>query len=720
MDLTASTLAIPSRQAPSPSYTVLRSLGKGGYGEVFEALDLQLQRRVALKRLDNPGRLPPDALLEEARAAASLTHAAFVRIHAFDAATGSIVMELVDGQSLHRLLQDGPMPVEMALDIVAQVADAMAHAHRAGLVHGDLKPANLMREPSGTVRILDFGLARHVDPLATQSTDVAALCGTLAYMAPERLLGKPLAPAADIYALGVLLYELLCGARPLAHLDGLALAAAQLQAGAGQWRFPAGLPPAVAGLVQAMAAHDAAHRFASMEMVAQAARTLGQAPLPPPAPPSVAALPVAPMPGRRAPWRTAVATSALAGLLLAPATLDLARPGPAPPFSAARAMQAGLAALHAQRDGSVDAAVAHFESILRRAPHHAGAAAGLSLAYSLRYFGNGRDDAWLARADASAQQALAAAPQLALAHVARAWVLEYQGKPEEALEHGRTALRLDPLDLFAQWGQIDLLINERHYRAARQALDAAFATRPAERLLFDLSGRLYFQQGDYAAAEREFRRSIAREPDLPHAYANLYAALLRQDRGDEGLRVLQQGLQAQPDSRLHTSLGTALFARGDYLGAARNFELAVSADRGGPNKYLYWANLADALRWLPGRRDEARHAYRQAVALLRPMLEGAEQDATYQSRMGLYLARLGATREAVQWTSSALRAAPDSGDVHFRAAIVHELAAARDAALGHVREAVRLGYPPHLVAAEPDLLALRRDTRYHQPAERKK
>jgi serine/threonine-protein kinase len=368
----------------------------------------------------------------------------------------------------------------------------------------------------------------------------------------------------------------------------------------------------------------------------------------------------------------------------------------------------------ADRDGGLATAIGHFSAILAREPHHAGAEAGLSLAYSLRYYGDGRDDAWLARADAAAQQALQDGPELALAHVARAWVLEYQGHSDAALKEEQVALQLDPLDLFAQWGQVDLLITLRRFAQARQALDTAMALNPNQRLLYDLSGRLHFKQGQYLAAEQDFRRSIALEPDLVYAYANLHAVLLRLDRADEGLRVLQQGLQVHASSRLYSSLGAALFARGDYLGAQKNFALAVSADRGGPNKYLYWANLADALRWIPGRAADARHAYRQAAALLQPLLARPSQDATYQSRMGLYRAKLDEGTEAVRWTQRALETAADSADVHFRACLAYEITGDRSAALAQLKRAMALGYPVHLVATEPDLIGLRRDPRYQQ------
>ena len=181
----------------------------------------------------------------------------------------------------------------------------------------------------------------------------------------------------------------------------------------------------------------------------------------------------------------------------------------APAYSEAAALRTGLEALRrSDRDGSLDAAVAAFTGVLERNPGNAAAAAGLSLAYCLVYFGAGRDEVWLRRADASAQQALGLDDQLALAHAAHGWVLETQGRQDEALRAAERALRLDPRNLFAWWGKADLLIRMRRFDDARAAVDAAAAIYPAERMFADVLGRLHYQRNDYPAAERAFRASI--------------------------------------------------------------------------------------------------------------------------------------------------------------------------------------------------------------------
>ena len=699
-------------------YKLLRVLGEGGFGQVVEAWDTRLQRTVAIKRL-KPHLLSsrPADLLDEARLAASLRHHAFVRIFAIDGDTTelSIIMEFVDGSTLRELVAQGPLPLPRVLSIVAQVADAMAEAHAARLIHGDLKPSNLMFDATGAVRILDFGLARRIDPDATEVAPVDQSPGTIAYLAPELMLGTSPGVQSDVYALGVVMYEMLTGARPFAHLSGLSLAAAHIQSSSTLWEFPPQTDPAVAALVRAMTARDPAQRLASMQAVSQAVRALDGAPAP--SRPAVAAA------GSTVPrWRRTALLAAGATVLAAGAALALLPAGwyqqHTPFFSEAASMQAGMNALKtSEREESVDTAIARFSAVLARRPNHAAAAAGLSIAYSMRHASDSQDDTWLQRADASAQLALKSNDQLAIAYAAQGAVRLAQSRRDEALTLIDHSLRLDPLDIFTLSLKGDALIRSGRYQEADAHLARALALHPQARKLQEVLGVLRFQQADYKGAEQAFRRCIAMEPDSVAAYASLSYALLRQNRGDEALQVLQQGLQVRPSGSLYTNLGNALFNRGDYVGAAQAFENAVSSARsnGNGNSYLRWANLADTLRWIPGREDASRDAYQQAQKLLAPLLERAPKDVTMMSRMGLYMARLGQKADALDVTSRAVLAAPDNADVRFRAALVYELAGQREQALDALAHASARGYPFNLISAEPDLIALRRDPRFHQP-----
>ena len=231
---------------PSPlgeqlgSYTILSLLGAGGMGEVYRAHDTKLGRDVALKVLprelaDEPERRT--RLLREARAAASLNHPNICTIHEVGEADGRayIAMEVVEGQPLSIRLAEGPLPPEEVLRYGLQLAEALAHAHDRGVVHRDLKSANVMVTPEGRVKVLDFGLAKRLSgeelaEVTTRShaslTQPGAILGTLPYMAPEQLRAQPADARSDVWALGVVLYEMAAGARPFEGHTGFELSSA--------------------------------------------------------------------------------------------------------------------------------------------------------------------------------------------------------------------------------------------------------------------------------------------------------------------------------------------------------------------------------------------------------------------------------------------------------------------------------------------------------------
>lgn len=702
-------------------YQVRQRLGEGGFGEVFEAWDDKLARGVAVKRLKNIGdAIESGRLLKEARLAASLQHSAFVKIYALegDVDSQSIVMELVRGQTLRQL---GGVNEAQALAIVRQIAEAMREAHDSGLVHGDLKPSNVMVEPSGAVRILDFGLASQSDAQATISLAQADPQGTIAYMAPERMLGRPLTPQSDIYALGVILYELLTGARPFAELSGLALAAAHVQSSAERWPYPPTLDPALVALVQAMCATDVGRRLKTMRQVCEQLSLLDGVALD-----SNARVPLMPASRRGATWwprhqRKALiagaAALALAGAWLAApyipsiASLQAAMK----PYSEAVEMREGLQALGVwDRPGGLDTAEKHFSTVLSHSPSNAAAVAGMAILYVFRYNTDYQDDAWLQKARAAAQQALRLNDQLALSHVAQGMVRTQENKGEEALAEYARSFGLDPDNILGLSGKIHALRKLRLLDEALQSAKSNLERFPQERVFADHIGTVLYMQARYGEAEQAFERSIQIQPDAVVAYANLSAALASQNRTDESLRILQRGLEIRPSAWLYGNLGNTLFLRGDYVGAAAAFESAVSAKKGNPADYLGWANLADVLLWIPGREAEALAAYARASELLAPRLARSPDDVTLVSRMALYFARSGNKVKCEQMLARALTLAPAAADVQFRAALAYELIGDRALAIRALTRAAQLGYPAKFIETAPELIALRRDPGYLQ------
>ncbi|MBX7257417.1 MAG: protein kinase [Candidatus Hydrogenedentes bacterium] len=200
-------------------YVLLRRLGRGGMGKVYLARDVLLDRLVALKVLNGSFASDPSLVKRfrrEAKAAAQLNHPNIVRVYAVreEKKVPYIAMEYVEGQTLEQMLAaSGPMPWQRALDIVRQVAEALACAHSNGIVHRDIKPGNVLIDTNGLVRVTDFGLAKFVNATSGITSDGAFL-GTPQYMSPEHCGAGEISPASDVFSLGVMLYEMLCGQRP--------------------------------------------------------------------------------------------------------------------------------------------------------------------------------------------------------------------------------------------------------------------------------------------------------------------------------------------------------------------------------------------------------------------------------------------------------------------------------------------------------------------------
>jgi serine/threonine-protein kinase len=205
-------------------YRILSKLGEGGMGEVWRATDTKLNRDVAIKILPAAFAQDSDRMTRfqrEARVLASLNHPGIAAIYGVE--DRALVMELVDGPTIAERVALGPIPLEEALPIARQIAEALEYAHERNIVHRDLKPANLKITPEGRVKVLDFGLAKAMagetapgetassPTLTMRSTQMGVLLGTAGYMSPEQARGKPVDKRADIWAFGVVLYEMLTG-----------------------------------------------------------------------------------------------------------------------------------------------------------------------------------------------------------------------------------------------------------------------------------------------------------------------------------------------------------------------------------------------------------------------------------------------------------------------------------------------------------------------------
>jgi serine/threonine protein kinase len=243
-------------------YRILSELGTGGMGVVYRAVDLLLEREVAVKRLRSEYAASPsvlDRFRKEAQLQAKLNHPNITQLYTLlqDGDSLCIVMELIDGTVLRNFM---PLPWQSALPVILQVLEALDYAHRRGVLHRDIKPENIVVDHEGTVKVMDFGIAHALG--AARLTRERVVIGTLEYMSPERVLNREMDQRSDQYSVGVLLFEMLCGRLPFAHDSEYELLRAQVEAPPPPvQQFVAGIPEFVSQAVRQALEKDPRDRY---------------------------------------------------------------------------------------------------------------------------------------------------------------------------------------------------------------------------------------------------------------------------------------------------------------------------------------------------------------------------------------------------------------------------------------------------------------------------
>jgi serine/threonine protein kinase/Flp pilus assembly protein TadD len=697
-------------------YEVLEQIGAGAMGEVYRARDTTLDRDVAIKVLphefsDDPQRLARFA--REARLLAALNHPNIATIHGIASAEGvhAIILELIEGDTLAERLAHGPLPAREALSIARQVADALDAAHTQDIVHRDLKPGNIKITPRGTVKVLDFGLAKvaadrgrnaasGMQTIASTATVGAtragAILGTAAYMSPEQARGDAVDPRTDVWAFGCVLFETLSARSPFDARTLWDCLAAVLRQDPPWDALPRSTPAAVHVLLRQCLDKNANERPNMSAVRAQIDAALAPRPV----------------------WTKTAALLVFVGIAwfgirYAPSLMSILR-SPNQAVSQANASNlAQQAAALLERDDkveNVDLAVTLLEQALAQDTESALAYAYLADAYVRRHQVS-PDSEWLRRARDAAQHAVALNGDLGVAHIALGRAQLEAGEDEQAINSFTRAIELDPLNPRPHVGLATAF--------ADQSQDAKAETE--FRLATTRGGRLWrthlgyglflFQRGRYAEAAREWETAGTVAPGNVVVYRTLGAAYYQLGRYDEAASAFQRALEIQPSAPTYTNLGTLRFFEGRYVEAVAAFEKAVEL---GANTYLNWGNLGDGLRWAPGRRPDATAPYRRAIDLIEKQIVQKPQDADLITRRAVYLMKLGdrtrAVKEAGEIATRPMLAPP----VLYRLTTVYELAGDRARALTLLEQALRGGYPAREIDNDPELTALRADARYHR------
>jgi eukaryotic-like serine/threonine-protein kinase len=730
-------------------YRIDQPLGKGGMGAVYRAWDTKLQRDVAIKVLlpdsqENPIRRK--RFLREARAASALNHPGIVSIYEINEQDGLdfLVMELVDGQTLSSLMRARRLPLRTALDYMRQAAESLAKAHAAGIVHRDLKPANIMLTKDGLLKILDFGLAKFDPPTevppgsgnaqedATQSLTLTAagqVMGTPSYMSPEQAMGMPMDARSDVFSFGVILYEILGGAKPFEGSTAFAIlhnvtTAEPAALNSLRGDLPAGLIELVANTMK----KSAAERVSDMGRVAASLREMAAA-MPAEANPDEVATQTIAIVAARPPrnwarvYRPVLALAAFVLAVWGGVTWVGSRP-PAEPkqrplvgiasidmtLPARELHRAGLAAFKRHDfPQNIDLAIEAFKGAKAKDPNWTLPDASLAVAYARKYTYS-PDLTWLRLAEQHAAEILRREPTLAAAHFATGVVGLSAGRVPEARKALERTIEIDPSHAHAHFILANALDPRTEAARARTLRQHAVELAPDDWETHLEWGTFLFGQGEFGGAAEAFSKSASLAPDNAVAQRNLATALQMMDRYDEAAAAYQRSLEIRPSATTYSNLGTLLYFQGKYVDSAAALERAVQL---GANSFRYWGNLADAYRWLPGKEASGQEALDHAIVLVRTAVANKQQDTAIRSRLAGFLARRGLSQEAIA-EAEKIDVSTASGQVSYNLAVVYELTGRRAQALDLLDTAVKKGHSLNEIQSDPYLVELRADAEYHR------
>ena len=703
-----------SRDRPLPGeldrwgpFERLRRVGRGSFGEVYHAFDPTLQRHVALKLL-LPRGLDRDAeansLLNEARAMARVRHPNVVPIYGVDQHEGRVGFwsDFVQGQTLSDLLaRQGPLGPREAALVGIDVCRAVGAVHAAGFIHRDIKAGNVMREEGGRILLMDFGLTHESGTGIYHS-------GTPAYMAPELMLGETATIASDVYAVGVLLFNLLTAGYPVEGADLGKLRAAHLS-GARRTLLDVrpDLPQALAHVVETAINPDPQKRFGSAGQLADALSEAigmgsGTTAGPPPGKPRVL----------RAWMLAPVAAAAVALLFVFPQVRAVFVPGPVTQTPAAGMQKDYRRArdllAHHYRPQALETAIPLLEQIVARDPQFAPAFADLARANFLQ-FTQQRETKYIEPAREAALHALALAPDLASAHVTLGALYGWTAQNDLAGHELEEALRLDRFNAAAYGALADQYKRQGRTELVEPTLRKAVSLAPDDWSLMQQLGEYYLDNGKWAQAGEQYRSAIELMPDNPRPHNNLGLVYQGLGRLEESAAAFQRAIDLEPTFIRYRNLGMVLAEAGRYEEASRMLERSIEMR---PDNYRAWGLLATV--YLNQHADPAkvRETFLKAIALASDLRKETPRDEYLLADVGGYYAAIGMKEESLPLLAQAAALAPAVPQVLYQVAIGYEDLHHRDEALRWLARAKASGYPSESIVRNPQLAALRADPRY--------
>ena len=670
-------------------YRILDRLGEGGMGEVYEAEDLRLGRTVAIKVLQprfTQDRERRARFEREARAASRLDHpnvGVVYEIGDTDDGALFIAMARYPGGTLRDRLGDGALDVPEARHVAVGLAKGLAAAHRAGVVHRDVKPANIVVTDDGLTKVIDFGIAKLAD--ADPLTQAEAVTGSAHYMAPEQAQAGDVDARADVWAIGVVLYEMLAGRRPF---DG-AYSAAVLYQVTHETPPPLsdlrpGVPDELAAVVARCLQKDPGARYADAGEVADALS---------------AGTGLYLSPTRHARWRPWALASGLAAFLTAAVALAWGQEERA----TEELYEKGRLELREYLSAShIESAAAYFRRVLAQDSLHAPAWAGLS--ESEFYAGRLADDT--TRIDSAryyASQATRLAPRRPEGYVAAGLMSRWTKEPRTAVDLFQLAIHLDSTHAGAWRGLGTAYLDIDEPAAAERAFHAAIRHAPGDWGGFNELGHAHYYRGDYAEAEAQWRRAVELSGGNVDSRSHLAAALHELGEVEKAEPLFRQLVSEEPSSYFYTNLGTSLFHQRRFAEAAAQYERALEFD---PNDSWVLGFLATTYSQLPRRAAQARALHESASAAIRAS-PGWSDDDGLTATLASHQAALGERRTAIRLLKEASTPPPSSTVALLALGTAYSRLDLKEEADYWVCAAIRSGQSPKLVTTTPSLQDLR-------------
>jgi TolB-like protein/tRNA A-37 threonylcarbamoyl transferase component Bud32 len=686
-------LAAGSRLGP---YEISELLGAGAMGEVYRARDTRLGRVVALKVLTDEATADPvrrQSFEQEARAVAALNHPNICVLYDIGADGGIdyIVMEYLDGRPLADRLAQGPLPLDQALQISIQMADALEKAHRCGVVHRDLTPANVILTKSGA-KLLEFGLATLNDPEAELDPTRALtrldplahrIVGTPCYMSPEQAKGLPADHRSDIFSMGVLLYEMVVGHRPFTGTNLVSVLASILREPhvpvvKANPRLPVRLGPIIDKCLE----KEPARRWQSIGQLLQqlehlradldsAVRASHR---------SIAVLPFADMSEARDQGylcegiaeEVLVALGRVKGLRVA---------------SRASAFRYRLSDTDPAEVGARLQVTTLLDGTVRRADNR------IRITVTLVDVEDGFC-LWSERYDRDVRDIFALQDEIAHSVVA-ALEIAFSSSDREAVRRLATA-SLDAYDCYLRGRSYFFKFDKRNVGFARQLFERAIAIDPeygrAYSGIADCSSYLYLYAGrdpaDLGRAFQAAQSALTRSPDMAEAHTAMGMALSLSGRHPEAEAAFQEAIRLNPNLfDAHYFYARDSFAQGKLEQAIREYE---EASRIRPEDYQSPLLVAQSHEDL-GHAESARMCRLQGVAIAEAHLRLTPDDvrAMYMGANGLVA--LGEVERGLEWARRAVAIEPDDSMLLYNVACIFSLAGRVEDALGYIEAAVAAG-----------------------------